>query len=405
MRAVYVSRPGVVCSCADSSTQLWKAVTNANQDSIRQVKSVSGKNYFAAKVLPQELKTSSSRIDMHISRIEEKALSQLDETVKLAAQKWGSDRIAVCVGSCDNASETSFAAHKTFLETGSFPSDYSLEKQSADFVASLISERYGVKGPSLAFSTACSSSAGATIKAAELIASGFADAVIAGGVDIASDTTLLGFDSLEAVSPLKTNPFSKNRKGITLGDAAAFFLLSKEPLSSSGEDIILSGYGESADAFHMTSPEPSATGAVRAMKKALKKANLLPEDISYVNLHGTGTHANDEMEARAVREVFSDSVPCSSTKSVTGHTLGAASALEAAVCWETLFNNRNAKEKGSVLPFQVWDFCADDTMPAVCIVSERNPCSTKSAVCHVMSNSFAFGGSNASLIFSMEESK
>ena len=166
------------------------------------------------------------------------------------------------------------------------------------------------------------------------------DAVVAGGVDIASNTVLMGFNSLEAVSAGKiTNPFSKNRCGITLGEAAAFFVLTRENLFETG--IALLGYGESCDAYHMTSPDPEGKGAALAISEALKRSRLNPSEIDYINLHGTGTRFNDSMEAKAVKKVFGgSSILCSSTKPMTGHTLGAAGALETAVCFESIYMNR-----------------------------------------------------------------
>ena len=257
-----------------------------------------------------------------------------------------------------------------------------------------LKERFALKGPCNTFITACSSSAGAIIKAAQLIKSGICDAVIAGGVDIASDTALLGFGSLEAISPTPTNPFSKNRHGITLGEASVFFVLSREDLDKTG--ITLAGYSESADAYHMTSPDPEGTGAALAMESALKSAGLTPKDIGYLNLHGTGTKFNDSMESKAVDKVFgSVKVPCSSTKGTTGHTLGAAAALELSVCFEVLQSDK----KEVALPAQHWDKLQDEELPVLNIVNEGD---VVEGIHACMSNSFAFGGSNASLIISKE---
>ena len=267
------------------------------------------------------------------------------------------------------------------------------KKQSAQYVAKFVKEKFSLGGPCTAFSTACSSSAVAIIKAAQLIKAGICNAVIAGGVDIASDTALMGFGSLEAVSPQPTNPFSKNRQGITIGEAAAFFLLSREDLDNSG--IILAGYGESADAYHITSPDPSGEGAAAAMEKALKNAGLSPADIGYLNLHGTGTKFNDSMEAKAVAAIFGDiSVPLSSTKAITGHTLGAAAALELAICWKALYESDKEKNQGE-LPLHVWDGVYDEELPRLHVVEAKSNKSSALKVC--LSNSFAFGGANACL--------
>lgn len=396
MQPVYLSKPAVFCCCANSSEELWNSVVNGNQSGIRKVTALNGKEFYAARISDELLQEkSSARFDMRIMRIEEKCLSQLAQLVEAAKKSYGANRIGVCVGSCDNGTEFSIAGHRKYFANGAFDSDYSLEIQGADYVSTFVAEKFELQGPCMTFSTACSSSAGAIIKGAELIRAGLCDAVVAGGIDIASDTTLLGFDALEAVSSEKTNPFSKNRHGITLGDAGAFFLLTSE---KADDCVELLGYGESADAYHMTSPDPSGDGAKRAMESALKSAGLKPEQIDYINLHGTGTKFNDSMEGKAVDAVFAGyKVPCSTTKPMTGHTLGAAGALEAAVCYNAIVNNAGKSEGEIKLPVQVWDKIQDEEIPELNIVNadEKSDCK-KVRIC--MSNSFAFGGANASLI-------
>ena len=255
-------------------------------------------------------------------------------------------------------------------------------------ISKKIKERFKLEGPCLTFNTACSSSGGAIIKAAQLINSGIADAVIAGGIDLASETALMGFDSLEAISQEKTNPLSKNRHGITLGDGAAFFVLSKEPLSDFSAKLL--GWGESCDAYHMTSPHPQGDGAYRSMSEALKLSGLKPEQIDYLNLHGTGTKLNDAMESKAVEKIFQGhKVFVSSTKSLMGHTLGASSAIEAAVCILAIRNNG--------LPLQSWDGIQDPELPAL-NVADKNNCRNTADIKICMSNSFGFGGANSTLI-------
>lgn len=394
MTPVYFSKPGVLCGAGKSIEELWKSVVSGNQDGIKKVTALNGKDFFAGKIQDSVLVKSSARYDMRIMRIEEQCLSQIEKEIISAVDKFGAERIGVCVGSCDNGTEFSVAGHRKYFSEGAFDKEYSLEIQGADYVATFVSEKYGLKGPSLTFSTACSSSAGAIIKGAELIRAGACDAVIAGGVDICSDTVLIGFDSLEAVSSEPTNPFSANRKGITLGEGAAFFLLSKEDFGD--ESIELLGYGESADAYHMTSPDPSGAGAEIAMREALRRADLELGEIDYLNAHGTGTRYNDSMEAKAIKAVFGDiKVPVSTTKPVTGHTLGSAGAIEAAICYACITNNRDSEEP--VLPVQVWDGLQDSDLPVLNIIDKNNSKGAgKVKIC--MSNSFAFGGSNASLI-------
>jgi 3-oxoacyl-[acyl-carrier-protein] synthase-1 len=368
---VFISQPGVICAAGTDAEHLWISAIEGSQKGIRQVTTAGGQQFYAARIEDAALKKTKARLDMRITRIENAAVSQLSLLIEQVRQKYGPARIAVCAGTCDNGSELSVAGHRTFFAQGSFPKDYTLEEQGADYTASFISEKYGISGPSLSFTTACSSSAGAVVKGAELLRSGLADAVIAGGADVASDTVLLGFNSLEAVSHSITNPFSRNRNGITLGEGAAFFVMTREPLDGDTDHIQLLGSGESADAFHMTSPLADGSGAIRAMKAALRDSGLKPQDIDYINLHGTGTHLNDSMEAKAVDSVFgSYRIPAGTTKPLTGHTLGAAGAIELAVCYETLIHNRGRTANAIQLPVQTWDHQNDPELPELNFVCE-----------------------------------
>jgi len=317
-----------------------------------------------------------------IIRIIDAALEQIRPDIEKAVAKYGGEKIGVCLGTCDNGSEGSILAHQALLAKGSFPQDYSLRFQSASFPAEFIAQKFGISGPVFTCATACASGASAVIRGAELIRSGLCGAVIAGGADIVSDTVLAGFHSLEAISDSLTNPFSKNRKGINLGEGAAFFLLDSEANSA----VELLGAGESSDAYHMTAPATDGAGPAKAMRAALTDSELDGGQIGYINLHGTGTELNDKAEGLAMKAVFNDIPPISSTKPITGHTLGAAGALEAAICWMVLTEKRG-------LPVHCWDGVIDEEIP----VSPAKTDGQKTpAVC--MSNSFAFGGCNVSLV-------
>ena len=402
---LFLSKPGVMSCAGNNIEELWDSVIKGNQSGIRKTTACSGEEFFAARIQDSDLKPASARYDMKIIRIEEAALNQISNDVNSAVSKYGADRIAVCVGSCDNGTEFSTMAHRKYFKEGEFPKDYTLEIQGADYAASMVAEKFGLHGPVNTFSTACSSSAGAIVKGAEMILAGLVDAAVVGGVDIASDTTLIGFNALEAVSAEITNPLSKNRHGITLGDGAAFFVLSKEPLDSKPSDkavILLRGWGESADAYHMTSPDPSGAGAEKAIRRALESAGISAADVGYINLHGTGTKLNDSMESKAVAAIFNSNgikVPLSSTKAITGHTLGAAAALEAAICWKALFENIG-KNDNIKLPVQVWDGVQDEELPQLNIVDSKSG-GMKGPLKVCLSNSFAFGGANACLVLGL----
>ena len=193
-----------------------------------------------------------------------------------------------------------------------------------------------------------------------------------------------GFHALEAISPELTRPLSADRNGINLGEGAALFLLRKAGEGETGVELL--GVGESSDAHHLTAPDPEGRGAEASMRAALADAGLGPSDIDYINLHGTGTTYNDAMECGAVRRVFGDATPCTSTKPLTGHTLGAAGAIEAALCWIAL------KAGKGVPPHRVPS--VDTSLAPFPVPGVGNDTVFKTA----LSNSFAFGGSNATVI-------
>jgi 3-oxoacyl-[acyl-carrier-protein] synthase-1 len=331
-----------------------------------------------------------------IIRIIDNAIEQIRPDIEKAIAKYGPKKIGVCLGSCDNGSEASLTAHREQLTTGNFPQGYELRFQGASFPAEFIAAKFGICGPVMTIATACASGASAIVRGAELIQAGICNAVIAGGADIVSETVLMGFHALEALSDSLTNPFSKNRKGINLGEGAAFFLLdslSPDETSATVElssPVELLGIGESADAFHMTGPGPDGIGPVKAMKAALLDAGLEPRQIAYVNLHGTGTQLNDLTEALAMKAVFGDAMPlASSTKPIMGHTLGLAGALEAAVCWMVL-----TERKG--FPVHCWDGEKDEELVFHPFIPSGQIPEEAPSIC--MSNNFAFGGCNVSLI-------
>lgn len=409
---LFLSEPGIACAAGNNAADFWRSLTAGSQDGLVKVKTHSGREFYAAKIREGALKKTSARYDMRAIQIEDAALEQIAPAVEASKQKYGASRIAICVGCCDNGSELSVAGHREYFEKGAFPKNYSLEIQGADYPATYIKEKFGLAGPAYVFATACSSSGSAMIKAAQLVQAGIVDAAIVGGVDVASDTVLLGFDSLEAVSEKKTNPFSAARSGITLGEGAAFFLLSKDKdLARAGCGgstdsglanncpVALLGWGESADASHMTAPLADGSGAFCAMKEALACAALEADQIDYVNLHGTGTRLNDSMEAASVAQVFGSlaaAVPASSTKPMTGHTLGASSAVELAACWLSIVNNDKKSSAEIKLPLHVYDGNYDPELPRLNLVGPETKFNKRINVC--MSNSFGFGGCNVSLI-------
>jgi 3-oxoacyl-[acyl-carrier-protein] synthase-1 len=244
--------------------------------------------------------------------------------------------------------------------------------------------RLALAGPCVSISTACTSGAMAFLEGAMLIATGLADAAVVGGVDTLCRLTLQGFGSLDLLAHGPTRPCAADRDGISIGEAAAFALLERPRPCDSGA-IGLLGAGASSDGHHMSSPQPDGLGAVAAMRAALDSAGLVPAAIDYVNMHGTGTRANDAMEDRAIAYLFGTEVPCSSTKGYTGHTLGASGALEAAIAATSV-------EQG-LLPGCLGIAAADPDFAARILVDNA-----AAPVARVLSNSFGFGGSNCALV-------
>ncbi|MUL01380.1 beta-ketoacyl-ACP synthase [Aliivibrio fischeri] len=314
------------------------------------------------------------------------ALQQIEPQINAAKEKYGSDRIAIIVGTSTSGISDGEVALKEKMEQGAFPAGYSYKQQELGNPADFIAQYLDINGPTYAISTACSSSGRVFLSAKRLLKAGFVDAVIVGGTDSLCRLTLNGFNSLEALSNEYCLPFSPNRKGINIGEASAYMLLSAEQ-KDSDDPIALLGAGDSSDAHHISAPHPEGKGAIEAMNKALTDAGLEPKDIGYINAHGTATPLNDAMESKAVHAVFGHSVPVSSTKPFTGHTLGAAGIIEASICWHILKYNLP-------LPKQINDGQQDDALADIQFVVDQ-PLRKKA----VISNSFAFGGNNISLIF------
>lgn len=253
-------------------------------------------------------------------------------------------------------------------------------------VAGFVRQALQVSGHSLVISTACSSSAKVFAAAYRSMQLGLCDAAIVGGVDSLCLTTLHGFNSLQLVSSDICRPADADRRGISIGEAAGFAIVEKPEASADGLPYALLGYGESGDAHHMSSPDPQGSGAALAMQLALTRAALEPDAIDYINLHGTGTLANDAAEDKGVITVFGSHTPCSSTKGWTGHTLGAAGIVEAGIAMLCI-------EHG-LLPQSLNTLQKDAQLQANVLLHPQ-----RKTVTRVMSNSFGFGGSNCSLLF------
>ncbi len=314
------------------------------------------------------------------------ALEQIRPQVDRAISQFGASRVAVVLGTSTSGLDESDRHFSRLFGQEPEQADepaYHYDQQELGDPSRFLSDYLGLTGPAYTVSTACSSSSRAIISGRRLIASGMVDVAIVGGADTLSRMPVNGFASLELLSPTLCRPFSKQRSGITIGEGASLMLLTREP-----QPVALLGVGESSDAWHMSAPHPEGAGAIRAMAMALQDAGLNPQDIGYINLHGTATPANDNIEALAVHQLFGDRVACSSVKHLMGHTLGAAGACEVALSWLIL-------TQALALPPQDFSLSAiDDSLPAFGLLLETAPLSKPV----IMSNAFAFGGNNTSLI-------
>lgn len=337
--------------------------------------------------IPVELSEQASRNNQLLLE----AALQIREDIDQAIATYGRHRIGVVLGTSTSGIDEASRGLAHYIREDVFPADYNYQQQELGAPANFLADWLQTSGPAYVISTACTSSARALMSAQRLLNMGLCDAVLCGGVDSLCKLTLNGFSALEAVSGQRCNPFSVNRNGINIGEAAVLFLMTRQPGGS--PSIALLGSGASSDAHHISAPEPAGRGALQAMRKALDRANLQPSQIAYLNLHGTATQHNDSMESLAVTTLFPAGVPCSSTKPLTGHTLGAAGALEAAFCWLSLCKD-NLQH---ALAPHVWDGQPDPDLPPLNWVTGTDRLSSI-APRYLMSNSFAFGGNNVSLI-------
>ncbi len=315
------------------------------------------------------------------------ALAQIRPDVDAAIEKYGAHRVGIIIGTSTSGIAEGEAAFRQQLITHTFPENFHYGQQEMGSVAAALAFTLGISGPAYTHSSACASSGKAMASAARLIKMGLCDAVITGGVDSLCAFTLAGFSALESISNTRCNPLSQNRKGINIGEGAALFLMSKEPA-----EIALRGWGESSDGYHISSPDPTGAGAKIAIQQALVRAGITASDIDYINLHGTATAQNDAMESHVIDSMFGDNVPVSSTKSLTGHTLGASSAIEVGLCWLAM----QSENYLGLLPPHLWDGVLDPALPVLQLAEINSQLGHP--INWALSNSFAFGGSNVALI-------
>lgn len=347
---------------------------------------IKGGKFYFGKLEKDFEPIDDERYDLRCNRVLKYLVDKLD------LSGFEKDEIGIVIGTTNSGiQEFEDSENKHYAELGN----------PAEFLKWYL----GTKNYAASVSTACTSGAKAFSTAVKLLQNDVCKVVIAGGIDTLAAMPSYGFHALEVLSHEKSNPFSKNRDGISLGEGGALFVLTKDIkmqkcldvksitnvgriCKSDNEIVALLGIGETSDAYHSATPDPEGVQAVRAIQLALDDAGLKAEDIDYINLHGTGTVSNDLMEANAIYKVFGDNVPASSTKPFTGHCLGAAASIEAFICYQILKGERN-------LPIHKYDNEYDENLPKINLVNSNTE-NKKINTC--MSTSFGFGGTNAVVI-------
>ncbi len=403
IQAVYLNDLGMICSLGGSKDEIAERLFFGVKDADK-TKGLTITDFFSFNRplslgqvdeelpsvghLPISQQTRSNQLLLA-------ALKQIENPLKEKLKKIDPLRVGIVLGASTSGIREGEKALASKVKEGIWPESFQYEQQEMSSPAESLADWLNVDGPAMTISTACSSGAKALASARRMLRNDWCDLVIAGGVDALCQLTVNGFAALESVSDEPCVPFSKNRHGINIGEGAALFVMTREP-----GPAILKGVGETSDAHHISAPAPDGRGAIAAIELALADAGVECGDVQYANLHGTATEQNDKMESTAINAVFSDQIACSSTKGFTGHTLGAAGAIEAGFCWLALTQNSTdkiVKENLSQLPVHHWDGCMDETLPVIDLVTlPRNIENFENAI----SNSFAFGGNNICLLIS-----
>ncbi|HEX6244507.1 MAG TPA: beta-ketoacyl-ACP synthase [Polyangiales bacterium] len=328
--------------------------------------------------LPDELSGWGTRT----AQLAQLLLHQLTPQLEGLRKRVRPERIGIILGTSTAGADVTEDAYRHYVAQGALPANYDLWRHHTyGAILHVVSSLSGARGPGWVVSTACTSSAKPLASAQRMIASGLLDAVIVGGIDTLCGMTLRGFFCLDALAPTPCQPFSSARKGISIGEGGALLIMER------GGDAmaLLEAVGESSDAYHISAPHPEGTGAQVAMERALAMAGVKAESVDHVNAHGTGTKLNDSAEAKAIGRVFGHELPVISTKGFTGHMLGGAGACEAAFSILAL-------TEGWIPP----SLGADPIDPAIKL---RIPTQvTHGSFKRVLSNSFAFGGNNVSVL-------
>jgi 3-oxoacyl-[acyl-carrier-protein] synthase I len=390
---IYLNQLGMICSLGDALLDIRRRLLELGQSGLSMID-----NYSPGRALPLGRVDDASplpsdddfplRYRSRNNRLLLAALRQMRAPVDGAIERFGANRIGIVIGTSTSGIAEGEIALRRLATTGALPEQFHYGQQELGSPSALLADALSTSGPAYVHSSACASSAKALASAARLLSMGACDAVLAGGVDSLCALTVAGFAALEAVSESRCNPLSRNRNGINIGEGAALFLLSREPAT-----VALCGWGESSAGYPMSAPDPAGAGARLAMERALARAGIAPAQVDYINLHGTATLQNDAMEARVVHDLFGARAWVSSTKPFTGHALGAAGAIEAGLCWLAMQDDNGLGK----LPPHLWDGQTDSNLPALNVAEPG--ANLGRPLRWTLSNSFAFGGANASLVF------
>ncbi len=382
---------GMLSALADNPEQTLKGLQAGDRSGLQISDEYSSHPVYVGEVkshLPS-IDKKYSVYDCKNNRLLLAALEQIRNTVDAMISRYGSDRIGVVLGTSTSGVRNTELALASVAKNKIKPAGFHYKQQQLAGGADFLAHFLGLKGPAYAVSTACSSSGKAFASARRLISLGLCDAVIVGGADSLCQFTVHGFDALASVSQGLCKPFGQHREGINLSEGVALFVLSKEQ-----GPVELQGIGATSDAYHFSAPDPKGGAVISAMQIALRQAKKLPSEIDYLNMHGTATPLNDEMESKAIEQVFGTEVAVSSTKGMTGHALGAAAAIELGFCWMLL----TADDKHGLLIPNINGDSIDNQLPALNYIQQGQKLGRSINNCQ--SNSFAFGGNNVSIVVS-----
>lgn len=380
-REVFINAFSVSCALGAGKAAVGDGLASPHPQVLAQTRTlIDGRITTVGELGPlPQIPAADTRTNRLVAALAEEIKPELET----ALSRYGPQRIAFILGASTSGIDEATRDLKVKIETGAFDDDFRFARMELGDPAAFGSRHIGIQGPSYVVSTACTSGAKAMAAGARLIEAGLVDAAVSGGADTLCDLTLNGFAALESIAPGLCNPMSLNRCGINIGEGGALFVMSRQP-----GPWRLEGFGESSDAHHASAPDPSAAGAEIAVRKALASSGASAAAVDFTHLHGTATRLNDQMEAVLVERVFGLDMPCASTKPLTGHTLGAAGALQAAL-------SLLAMERG-VFPPHVFDGERDPELAQIRLAAPGER--PAKPIDRLLSLSFAFGGNNIALM-------